>query len=270
VDIDIGATGANPNRGVEFGGCDGITIRRSYVHDIGMDIFSGIYCNNITVEYSKIARNYQDVSYHGDGFEYQVQNASNFTFRYNLFEDIVGSYGFGSHGPVITGYYVYGNILYFTKNCFFGNGLVGCLSGGGTLTNFKFYNNTIAGVIGDGGYGYGFGRLGGTGNEARNTLIYRVSGATTHSWPPTVSGNTAYNMGSVADQNLSGNPFANYPTSFAVSADTTAGTNTGSPYNVDMLGNAYSAAGGWTRGAIAFGSGGGSTPPVGTPVLSVR
>jgi len=254
VDVNVGSSGAADTRAFEIWGHDYFTIEYCYIHDVGMDIFSMNAMNKFLLQYSKIARNYQNAAYHGDIIEYQVGNANDFTVRYNIFEDVVGSYGFGSHDPIINGYYVYGNIFYFTKNCFFGNGLIGCLSGGGTLTNFKFYNNTIAGVIGDGGYGLGFGRMGGTGNEARNNLIYRKSGSTAHSWASVAtSSNTAYNMGTVANENLSGNPFSNFPSSFALSAGSTEGTALASPYNEDMLGNIRGSDGRWDRGALEFG-----------------
>jgi len=259
IDINVGATGPSDVRGMTLYGLSNFTLEYSYLHDSGCDLISMNAMNNFTIQYSKLARNHQaEPGCHGDLIEYQIDDASNFVIRWNFFEDIVGTYAFGSHGPTITGYYVYGNIFYFTENCFFGNGMIGCLSSSGTLVNFKFYNNTIAGVIGNGGYGYGFGRLGGSGHEARNNLIYRSSGETTHSWSSTTtSSNTAYNMGSVADQNLSGNPFSSYPSSFALSSNSTAGTSLSSPYNVDMYGNTYANSGTWTRGAVAFGSGGG-------------
>lgn len=259
MEIDVGQTGPNDVRGMTLYASNGFTIRYVYLHDSGCDMISMNAMNDFTLEYSKVARNRQaEPGCHGDLIEYQIDDASNFVIRYNFFEDIVGSYAFGSHGPTITGYYIYGNIFYFTQNSFFGNGLVGCLSGGGTLTNMKFYNNTIAGVIGDGGYGYGFGRLGGTGNEARNNLWYRSSGTTNHSWSDaTTSNNTGYNMGAASfDQLLSGDPFVSYPTNLSLAAASTAGTTLSSPYNVDMLGNTRGGDGTWDRGALEYGAGG--------------
>lgn len=257
INVNVGATGPSDSRAFEIYGHDYFTVEYSYIHDIGMDIFSMNVMNNFTLQYSKIARNYQDAAYHGDIIEYQIGNATNFTVRYNFFQDVVGSYGFGSHGPVINGYYIYGNIFYFTKNSFFGNGLIGCLSAGGTLTNLKFYNNTIAGVMGDGGYGFGFGRMGGTGNAAYNNIYYRASGATAHSFSDvTHSNNTFYNMAYSGEQNLSGNPFVSFPSNLMLSGPTTAGSSFSSPYNSDMLGNTRGADGVLDRGAYEYGGSG--------------
>ncbi len=253
MDISTGDTGPSDNRGLTLYGMDYFILEYSYVHDIGCDLISMNVMNNFTIQYSKLARNHQaEPGCHGDLIEYQIGDASNFVIRYNFFEDIVGSYAFGSHGPTITGYEIYGNIFNWTSEPFFGNHLVGCLSGGGTLNNMKFYSNTLNGDLT--GSNVGFGTLRGTGNEARNN-IYRQSpgsgfsfsfGNTTH------SANTFYNGSGEAEQNLSGNPFVSVPTNFALSAASAAGTTLSPPYDTDLTGTTRGQGGTWDRGALEF------------------
>lgn len=258
VEVNVGAVGPEDSRAFTLYASDGFTIRYCYIHDIGMDVFSINVMNDFTVEYCKVARNHSSAEFHGDIVEYQITNASNFVIRWNFFEDCIGSYGFGSHDPTITGYYIYGNIFYWTEEMFFGNGLVGTLSGGGTLNNAKFFNNTIAGAISTGSGTLGLSSMGGgTGADGSNNLWYRASGSGIVTGTTTAT-NTSYNGGaeSDAEEKLTGNPFANFPTSFELAANSTAGTDLGSPYNTDMFGNVRAT---WTRGAIEFDG----SPPAG-------
>lgn len=262
TDLDCGSVGPESTRTLTLFDVNTLTIQYSYIHDSGCDLISANRLDNLIIEYSKLARNRQaEPGCHGDLLEYQIGDAANFTFRYNFFEDIVGSYAFGSHDPTITGYYIYGNIFYWTINPFFGNSMVGCLNDGGTLSNLRFFNNSLNGDFS--GSNIGFGTLRGTGNEARNN-IYRQSTGSGFSfgWSDTThTANTFYNGSGGAEENLTGNPFTSVPTDFELTADATVGTDVSSLVTVDMNGDAYDADGDWDRGALAFGSGGDTTPP---------
>ena len=271
IDFDIGEAGPSDIRGMTLYGADGFTISYVYIHDAGCDMISMNEMIDFTVEYSKIARNYQaEPGCHGDVFEFQIDPGSNFIVRWSFFEDVVGTYIFGAHGTpaTVTGYEIYGNIFYFTSGWsaqgFFGNGMLGTI-GSGSVSGMKFYNNTIAGSFNtDSGL---IGCCGGTGNitgEFRNTVFWQSSAATYNAGTGggTSSANTCYTGSTVCEQDLSGTPFTNFSgrdlslTSAAATAQG-AGTTLGSPYNVDMFGVTRGADGKWDRGAIEFDEGGG-------------
>ena len=259
-DLDGGATGPGEGRGMTLYAMNGLTIEYAYIHDVGCDMISMNAMNDFTLQYSKLARNHQaEPGCHGDLIEYQIDNASNFIVRYNFFEDIVGSYAFGSHDPTITGYEIYGNIFYFPNATFFGNGLVGCLGSGGTINNLKFYNNTISGNC-DGLCGAGI--LRGTGNEMRNNIWHQTAGSFSAGFDnATQSGNTCYNTTCAGATNTTGDPFIGSGSgNFNLSVASAAGTSLSSPYNADMTGTTRGGDGNWDRGALEYG-GAASSPP---------
>lgn len=263
IDLNGGATGPSDDRGMVLYGMDNFTIEYSYLHDIGCDLISMNVMNNFTIQYSKLARNHQTASgCHGDLIEYQIGDAQNFVIRHNFFEDIVGSYAFGSHGPTINGYEIYGNIFYWPNQTFFGNGLVGALSGGGTISNLRFYNNTM---VGDCDGLCGFGQLRGSGNVAYNNVWVKTSGSGNFDVGfnnATVANNSCYNISCSGATNLSGDPFVSTAgRDFRLRAATAAGSTLGSAYAVDMFGTTRGGDGTWDRGAIEFGSGGTPPPP---------
>jgi hypothetical protein len=262
MEIDVGQTGPNSVRGMTLYGSNFFSIQYVYLHDSGCDLISMNVMNDFTIEYSKLARNRQTASgCHGDVIEYQINDANNFVIRHNFFEDIVGSYAFGSHGPTITGYEIYGNIFYWTIEPFFGNGLVGCLSSSGILNNVRFYNNTLSGNLTEMVGNIGFGILRGTGNQAHNNIWHTLSGSDfSHGFSNTThSNNTFYNGSGGAEENLTGNPFVSIANrDFRLSAGTTAGLTLGAPYNQDALGNVRGSDKIWDRGALEFGS---TNPP---------
>jgi hypothetical protein len=273
LDINVGQTGPNNVRGMTLYSSDFFTLRYSYLHDSGCDLISMNVMNNFTIEYSKLARNHQaEPGCHGDLIEYQIGDASNFVIRYNFIEDIVGSYAFGSHGPTITGYEIYGNIFYWQIEPFFGNGLVGCLSGSGVLNNVRFHNNTLSGNLTADVGNIGFGIMRGSGHQANNNIWHRLSGSGfAHGWGGVShSHNTFYNGSGGGDENKTGNPFVNVSArDFALTAATTAGLSLGSPYTLDVLGRLRGSDGTWDRGALEFGGGGAVNPPAAPSSLRI-
>lgn len=275
VDINVGQSGPNDVRGMTLYSADYFSLQYVYLHDSGCDLISMNVMNNFLIEFSKLARNRQaEPGCHGDLIEYQIGDATNFIIRYNFFEDIVGSYAFGSHGPTITNYEIYGNIFYWTIEPFFGNGLVGCLSGGGQITNLKFHNNTLSGNLTNNVGNVAFGVLRGGGHQAYNNIWHRLSGTGfSHGWSNVShSNNTIYNGSGGGDENKTGNPFVNVSArDFSLVAASTPGQAIASPYNRDMWGNTRAGDGTWDRGAIEKGgSGGGSSDPVPSAPSNLR
>lgn len=261
IEID-GTSTASADRDLVYltGGASDITMQYMYIHDAGCDIFQ--LRNNITrftLEYSKVARNTSSASCHGDVFEYDSGTASDWTHRYNWFDDCEGTYLWGTHeSGTFTGAKIYGNVI---SGGDMANGMISALSGGGVISNLKFYNNTIANV---GGYNAGFNYLSrGTNNSIYNNIWYNS--------PADLGGTHDYNWfyGSRTQseahiQNGSGSPFVDIASkNFALKAATNSGTNLGAPYNVSIEGSPRGADGVWDRGAYEYGSGaGGGLVPV--------
>lgn len=151
---------------------------------------------------------------------------------------------------------VFGNLIYFTGDINVSNGTIAGWSGF-NLVDSVIYNNTV--IIPAGGSldkTVGFANWTTvSGSYAYNNLIY-VEGSRadwgfhaslTHDY------NWFYGAGSQSEthiQNGSGDPFtdlAGYD--FTLTADTTAGTDVGSEYSVDMNGVTRST---WTRGAFQY------------------
>jgi hypothetical protein len=270
--LDDGSGG--PDRALRIWYANDLLIEYSYIHDAKCDLLSVGGLNNLTIQYSKLARPHQIVC-HGDLMEWQAAGGSNIVFRWNFFEDIVGSYAFGTHDPTINGYEIYGNVFYWTPGIaggiFFGNGLIGVLSATtGGLKGVKFYNNTLIGPISSNDGILGMMNLGsgGSGSAINNIWGKTSSGAGYNvGLGSTSSGNTCYNGNGSCNQNLSGSaPFSNYAgKNLTLTAATAAGTSLPSPYNIDMYGKVRGADGTWDRGAFEYtGSGSGSvllSPP---------
>jgi hypothetical protein len=252
VEIDAGQDGPSDVRGMVLYAMDDFTLSHAFLHDAGCDLISMNEMNRFTIEYSKLARNRQaEPGCHGDLIEYQIGDATTFVIRHNFFEDVVGSYAFGSHGPTITGYEIHGNVFYWSEETFFGNGLVGCLSGGGRLDDLRFHHNTLSGAFGG---QMAFGILRGTGNEAFNNVWHAAGeGAFSIGWEDALHAeNTIYNgTGDSGEEELVGDPFVDAAAGdVGLAAPTTPGRELGPPFDQDMLGTPRGADGSWDRGAL--------------------
>jgi hypothetical protein len=273
------------DRGVRIAlGSSYITISRSYIHDQGETNIHAFRTNNLTVEYTWIARNCKYPS-HCEGIVAN-EGSSGLIVRYSIFEDLGSTAHIGTPtgghpecgGAQQRDWYIYGNI--FTV------GAGTRTSGAGIVSifdhnmsgDFFFHNNTIVGVdsaaVG-GTTGPGQGCI--AAFTARNNLFVDVghdglrnisttaSFVGTHNgyWnsPNSVSGTNTYSGSGQAlgdwrsfDFSLTSTAASTMPAGFAL----------GSPYNQDMFGNIRGADGKWDRGAIEFGGSGGS-PTSGAP-----
>lgn len=268
--VELDGTSTTPaDRDIVYlvSGATDLTMQYMYIHDVGSDTMQ--LRNNITrftLEFSKIARNNQNDSFHGDVFEYDGGTASGWIHRYNWFDDCQGTYLWGTHETgTFANAEIYGNIISGGQ---MDNGMIAGLSGGGTITGLKFYNNTISQVSMSAGFLY---LERGSNNLVYNNLWYNS--------PANLQGTHDYNWfrGSGAQseahiQNGSGDPFVNIAAdNYNLAAATSAGTTLNAPYNADMTGKVRGADGVWDRGALEYGtgSGGDTTPPSAPSGLSV-
>lgn len=240
-----------------------LTFRYMYIHDIGKAPFSMSGIDNSLVEYCMVARNESYTDQHSEGVILYDNDGEcdNNIFRYNIWEDIEGT------GVIVVGNgegcEFYGNLIYWTA-AYPNEGQAGSYIGNGAITswetqthsNCKYYNNTII-IPPTGGWNFACTNRGaGTGNVAYNNL-YLCNGTigsrinyddgTTHDYNAYSGGNsegedheqTGIDTTYVTD-------FSGYD--FTLAKDTSEGTVLISPYDVDMNGDAYSTAGGWSIG----------------------
>ncbi|WP_413937057.1 hypothetical protein [Nitrospira sp. BLG_1] len=251
-------------------GATNLTFRYMYMHNIGCDFAQ--FRGNITAftwEYSKSTLNNQASACHGDVFEYDSGTALNWVIRYSWFDNCQGTYLLGTHeSGKLSGAWFYGNIV---SGGFYTNGIVSALSGGGIISDLKFFNNTIVNAS---VYNAGFLYLErGSNNQIYNNLYYANT-----SMPVNMQGihdyNWFYNAGAQSEthiQNGSGNPFINLASKdFRLLASTTSGISLASPFNIDLTGKTRGGDGIWDRGAYDFGTGGTATVPPSPTNLTVQ
>lgn len=144
---------------------------------------------------------------------------------------------------------IYGNIFDGYDS---GNGVITGTSGG-SISNAKIYNNTFLNC----GVAW-LGSTAGSGCVAQNNLLYNMDagGTTGFTTDYNYYKSTTSTPSEAHGQTGSGNPFVDAANgNFALTANSTAGNNLGSPYDTDQYGSSRAT---WTRGAIEFGD---TTPP---------
>ena len=235
------------------------TISYAYDHDLGRCPFI-FFGGPVTVEY--VYTGWYEYTA-GEHSEIMSGSANNITFRYNLFAYVNGTGGlmFDGTGPQ----YVYGNVFYHAAGVTWNgdslNGVIGAksASGDGQPQNINVYNNTFINTSA----GIGIPVMGAympnyPGNVFSNNLFYGDCdvGSITGTYPLAHDYNyyvaiSGYSVPSEAHGTTgTGNPFNNYAIlDFTLKANTPAGVNLGSPYNVDFLGNTRTT---WTRGALEY------------------
>lgn len=229
-----------------------ITIQYCYIHDIkrcGL-LFSGT--SNIIVEHSYFLRNYSTAGSHGQAMF--LWNVTNFTIRYNTFENINGSaiiFNEGTNDNV----QIYGNL--FQENVesadcgIFSVNYIVDTNSSSSLNNSEFHHNTAVGLVGRANSG-GVNADNGSGNTAYNNIFYDCD---------TYFGNFLHdynasddNLNEINDQIISSTIFTNYVNNnFKLSSNTDPGLLIAETYNTDMFGNPRTTR---TRGAYEFNDGG--------------
>jgi hypothetical protein len=286
------------------GPCNDTTIAHSWVHNVGCDnlSFNQNVGQNLTVEYSWISYNNfgPTTAAHCQGIQ---TTFSSMILRYNVWQDIQSSGvitdAAGGNAP-ITFWDIYGNIFFWDAawNAQWSgdgrvgedNGIVGIYSLSGTNGTLRLYNNTIDGLA-----------LGSR-NNCTSQATYINSGmhltaiVENNIWSNIGSGcaTGGGNAGGTVDYNgyykVSGgkgdngshsftsniNPYVNEPAGtiagFMLTADTPAGVQLASPYNMDMLGTPRGSNGLWDIGALQISGTTSSLPPVpqGLHVVSIQ
>ncbi len=291
---------------VDFeGGSYNLLFDHLYVHDGWVPFFlrgshnnqrGGGYVfgtgNNITIQYSYLAHNYNSSTYHSEGCSCS-EGLTDFTIRYNYWVDMTGTAyiatpsgadynnGNGPNGP----WYIYGNVFMATAA---GISSLHCGTGDGMLAIFDatftgdvyFVNNTIANMHGCRAYNNGISVGLGFKTPMKNLIVENNlwwrddvvniihTGTTEYSGAALISTTWAYNgYFQIPDSSASGdtsgtkrassmNPFMNASAyDFQLKSGTPAGINTSQTLpgnNTDMVGLTRGADGTWDRGAFEY------------------
>src|SRR5215470_3047127 len=164
--------------------------------------------SNFTLDHSLVNHNATNAVYHGEGIS--DGGSDNVTISFNTFKDIQGTgaiVNLNAGTPsTASNWDIYGNLFFYppgnpSARSGFGNGLIACINNQ-TATNWNFYNNTIAGMVGISTRLF-FNTSSGdcsnpTGIVAYNNLWYDSSQAD-HAGPVTQDYNTYIQMTNVTD-----------------------------------------------------------------------
>ncbi len=280
------------------GGASNITVQYNYWHDVSSTGILSRNSNGLTFEFSKFEYNGDYDNLDGAGVQrhkefWSLSADSNATIRYSIFEDVsnTGWIGNVNGTGVSDNVYIYGNVVYHSQKANRNSRMSSLMSlgysSGMTISNWKFYNNSIININQDtagGNAGITGSGTNGGGNAAGNNIFYlNHANSVAYSTPlgfaatadydyysenirtegcsPTCDIDDPHNEANA--QVATGSPFTNWTSAdFSLLAATTAGDNTlGSPYDADPLGNTRGADGAWDRGAYEY-TGADVSPPV--------
>jgi hypothetical protein len=181
-------------------------------------------------------------------------NVNNLTIRYNVLEDLLNPSTTYiepqvNGGAIPNGIYVYGNVFRaVSANEGTENPSVFSSTSGELVQNVYIYNNTFYGLHGSSPQ-QGMADTGVRGDNANSTVTVR-----NNIWQNCVYG-PGFQSVQVQDHNMlntGGASFVNAAAGdFHLVANTTAGVNLGSPYNIDPDGNIRTT---WSLGAYEYGS----------------
>jgi len=247
-----------------WGGGTGELIQHCYIHGglVGV-LFTG---NNQTLDHCYL-RNFGNQG-HSEAID--ACNVNNLTIRYNVLEDLLNPSTTYiepqvNGGTVPNGIYVYGNVFRaVSANEGSENPSVLSSTSGELVQNVYIYNNTFYGLHGC-SPSIGMADTGVRGDNASSTVTVR-----NNIWQNCVYG-PGFQSVQVQDHNMlntGGASFVNAAAGdFHLVANTTAGVNLGSPYNIDPDGNTRTT---WSLGAYEYGSTStNSAPPAPSGLLGV-
>ncbi|MBZ5641962.1 MAG: hypothetical protein LAO19_04320 [Acidobacteriia bacterium] len=289
------------------GPCNQTYIGHSHVHNTGCDTlsFNDNLGDTITVEYSWISYNNfgPTTANHCQGIQ---STFGTMILRYNMWQDMQSSAAIslaaGGNGAPIVDWEIYGNVFYWDAawnaqvqgdgRVGYDDGIVGIFdeTQGCCKTGLlKIYNNTIVGLNLSGSQNCNGQAYTINSNEFVSATIYNniwanfgpncnagQAGAGTYDYNAYYQISNKTNDNGAHSYSSSTNPFVN-PTAgtvagFMLTADTQAGLQLSSPYNVDLFGVTRGASGTLDRGALQLNGTSSSLPPVpqGFHVVSIQ
>jgi len=287
------------------GPCSSTHITHSWIHNVGCDNLSfnqNTGGTDFLLEYDWISyNNFGPTS--GNHCQGIQSTMAEMTIRYNVWQNIQSSGvitdAAGGNAP-ITFWDIYGNIFFWdaawnaqwSGNGLVGedNGIVGIYSLSGTSGILRFYNNTIDGLaLGSSNNCTSQATWINSGMHLNATIennIWSNIGSGCPAGPGNSGGTIDYNgyykvasgKGDSGSHSFASNtnPYVNQPArtiaGFMLSADTPAGAQLPSPYNVDVLGTPRGSNGVWNIGALQISGATSSLPavPQGLAVLSIQ
>lgn len=263
--------GGDSNDGLSLWYGANVTLSYFHMHGIGRCPFF-VDPSNLIVEHGWVESYFASGSVHSEVMSTGAfgQAIGDITFRYCMVTHLSGTGGimWDNNENTSAVCAVYGCVWFKDAS---GdawdeqNGVLGGWTGASAeeCRNFLAYNNTF--ILIDQSIFSTFPLIH-SNDQAKNNLLYTCDSPSfsvfdTHDFNHFIASGGAHSEGNGTSA-ASGNPFVDYPNfNFRLNANTTAGTDLGAPYNVDMLGNTRTT---WTRGAIEFVSGGGSAGTRGT------
>jgi hypothetical protein len=168
----------------------------------------------------------------------------NATFRYNIFKNIYGSGYFEPQGEGCSGLHIYGNVFWGTDaNEYSANGIL-CFTASDYGDDITFHNNTIYHCnLGAAGYAV-YSNIACTNFFARNNIFQDCN--LTPLFSPTVAeSNNEKNTGLASFLSAAAGDFH-------LTAETDAGLDVGSPYDIDPDGVTRGTGAVWDLGAYEY------------------
>jgi len=243
-----------------------LTFAYNFIHEtFDVHFYMGNW-NNVMIEYNCFERNKNpsDPSSLVHGESFTIQTSDNVVIRYNFWNECYGTAviaGINGNGGSSDNWEIYGNIVLNSVHFIM---ILGKHSNH-AASNWKVYNNTIANSK-SGGREAIYINIG-TNNIFFNNIWYNQQEPTSYMNMGIAGGiirsNSFYDVdfrlpkGFTFDSSNkfnSGNPFVNVAGwDLKLKNPTSAGTDLGELYNMDMFGNIRGSDGVWDRGAIEFG-----------------
>jgi hypothetical protein len=259
-----GTGGGDSNDAIALWIGSNFTLSYAYMDGIGRCPFF-ISPQDFVAEYVYVKKFYGSGAVHSEvSSTYSFgQTIGDTTFRYCVFADIQSTGGimWDNVGNTAAVCRIYGCVFYHPSGSTWvqANGLIGGWAGGNSeqCHNMLVYNNTFIDTESGGEVLSSFPNIY-SNLQAKNNLFYSVgSVGSAVKWSMTHNHFISTTEGGTSTSTGTGDPFTDYVNfDFSLTANTTAGTDLGAPFNVDMLGNTRTT---WTRGAIEYG--GSPAPP---------
>lgn len=201
-------------------------------------------CTGLVFSRNTCVDGFSSPSNHGEQINANGCDIVNPTITYNVFDTCPGTGVICANNSDIDGAVIYSNLFI---SCSGSNGQITGTSGG-VLKNSLIYHNTFHSCTNGAWFAGGTGTQ--TGNEAKNNLLYNMSGA--HTATATYASNAYFDCTNIpADTDTQtgvGNPFVS-ASDLTLAVQTDAGVDLGATYQTDFAGITRTY---WSRGAYEF------------------